>query len=109
MKIKPLSEYPKIISTIADLKYNRGGVYFIYSPEGVLQYIGESATVASRIRSHNVLKGIDMSNWKVEVIRADDYGKRRRLEYKGITSLNPPRNKRYLVPSRPGRKTDDCL
>jgi hypothetical protein len=100
MKIKSLSEYPKIVSAVADLKYNRGGVYFLYSPDG-LQYIGESATVAHRIRYHNHFRYADILHWRVEVIRAYAPWTRKSLEYWSIKRLKPPMNKTYLVSRRP--------
>jgi hypothetical protein len=101
MKVKPLSDYPKIVSTVADLKYNRGGVYFIYNPDGVLQYIGESAKVAQRIRHHDHFRYADILNWRVEVIRAYLPWTRRPLEYWSIIRLKPPMNKTHLVKRRP--------
>lgn len=95
--MKPLSDYPKIVSTVADLKYNRGGVYFIYSPDGVLQYVGESATVAKRIRHHDHFHYEDVLNWRVEVIRAYVPWTRRSLEWLSIKRLNPPMNKRHAT------------
>lgn len=94
--MKLLSDYPKIVSTVADLKYNRGGVYFLYSPDGVLQYIGESGTVAKRIRNHDHFKYADVLNWRIEVIRAYVPWTRWPLEYWSIMRLQPPMNKRYI-------------
>lgn len=96
MKIKPLEEYPKIVTTVADLKYNRGGVYFLYSPDGLLQYIGESATVYRRIRNHDHFRYADILNWRVEVIRAHLPWTRRPLEYWSIKRLKPPMNRTYV-------------
>jgi hypothetical protein len=93
MKLKPIGEYRKFTYTIAKLKYNRGGIYFLYK-SGILQYVGQSATVASRIRNHPVIRGSNKSDWIVEVIRVDAYGRRRHLENKFIIELNPPLNKR---------------
>lgn len=94
MRTKPLNEYPKIVCTFADLKYNKGGVYFLYSPDG-LQYIGESATVLRRIRSHlyGKLRGLDVSNWRIEIVKFQDYGNRRRAEHTWIEQFKPPLNK----------------
>jgi hypothetical protein len=93
MKLKPIGEYRRFTYTIAKIKYNQGGVYFLYKL-GVLQYIGQSATVANRIRNHPVIRGSNKADWIVEVIRINSYGGRRHLENKCIVELNPPLNKR---------------
>lgn len=97
MKLRTLEDSPRIVSTVAKLKYNWSGVYFLYDLDGVLQYIGQSGTVRNRVRNHSHFRGVDISNWRVEVIRAG-YGNRKYLERLAITTLKPPMNKVFLVP-----------